>query len=197
MAITNKERAERALQREAARLKTCTHCWAAAGEHCKPGPGGRSNTHRERLDFALRDHAPLPARELIPRDSAWIYQPLNVSDPDSPILGIRQSIFRTLCRDTDEMGALTVVAISQYDPEYPTLNNPMVLMAAQMFLGLSEEERETAIARLLARGYLNVSGPRAVQTAPDAARVFEVPEMDAAFMSRWAAAKKAVPQPRI
>ncbi|MET8698286.1 hypothetical protein ABZW10_05340 [Kitasatospora sp. NPDC004723] len=134
---------------------------------------------------------------MITPDGAWIYQPLNVLDPDSPILGIRQEIFGKLFRHTDEMGALTVVALSQYAPDLPELNNPMVRMAASMFLGLSEDERETTITRLLARGYLNVIRPRAVRTNPDAARVFDVSEMDPTLMAEWAAAKKAVPEPRI
>lgn len=195
--LTREERAARAQQRRAARLKTCTHCWAEPEEPCKPGPGGRSNTHRARVEFAARDQAPLPAQELIARDAAWIYQPLNVSDPASPILGVRQTIFRTLFRDTDEMGALTVVALGQYDPECPTVNNPMIMMTASMFLGLTEDERETAITRLLARGYLNVTGPRVVRTNSDVARVFDVSEMNPAFMAEWAAAKKSVPEPTI
>lgn len=195
--LTREERAARAQQREAARLKTCTDCWAEPGEPCKAGPGGRSNTHRARVEFALRDQAPLPVYELIARDAAWIYQPLNVADPASPILGVRQMIFRTLVRDPDEMGALTVVAIGQYDPECPVVNNPMVMMTATMFLGLTDDEREIAITRLLARGHLRVTGPRAVRTNLDVARVFESAEMDPALMAEWAAAKKSVPEPRI
>ncbi|MEV7779360.1 hypothetical protein [Kitasatospora sp. NPDC088351] len=149
------------------------------------------------MELASRDRAPLPTREVISPDGAWIYQPLNVHDPDSPILGIRQAVFGALCRDSDEMGALTVIALSQYGPECRALNNPMVVWAAQMFLRLSEDERETTITRLLARGYVNVAGPRAVQTNREVARVFDVAEMDPILMSEWAAAKRAAPVPRI
>lgn len=184
--------------REAAFNRTCPQCRAIPGQKCAPGPGGRSNLHRDRIWDARRSLEPMPPHQILSEDTDRIYMELAPGSTDTLVLSVHPDVMGTLFKYPYEIAVLFYLALAERGlirADGAGLTNPAVLMMMSPLGILTSQERQEAGNRLVARGFVRLTAPHAGHTNPDAIRVLHRSELRAQFLMEWNAAKAQWPLP--